>query len=150
LEELIVSSNPANNDLRYARRAALRVKRDQVENFLAKMHERVLPSLKEREGIRRIYLLRGPEGGNEFISLTFWNDKSHADSYGSSETSAKNTESTRDFLESDPLLTEFDVEYHYVNAEDLPPKSTEQVVTHAKRTFGASRVNKRRRKSKKR
>jgi heme-degrading monooxygenase HmoA len=109
--------------IRYARRVAVRVKRDQVENFLSKMRE-IFPSLKREAGIRRMYLLRNPgENNNEFVSLTLWNNKSYADAYGN-DSFTRNTESIRDFLEGEPSLTEFDVELHDVNAEDLPPPKT--------------------------
>lgn len=109
--------------IRYARRVAIRVKGDQIENFLSKMRNEIFPSLRSQNGIRRIYLLRTP-GENEFVSLTLWDNKSYADSYGASGSFSGNTESLRDFLQSEPSLTEFDVELHDVNAEDLPPPKT--------------------------
>jgi heme-degrading monooxygenase HmoA len=110
----------STNDLRYARRVAFRVKPDQTSNFLEKIRVSVFPGLKEQAGIRRMYLL-STAGGNEFLSVTLWDNKSNADAYGNSEAFAKNTELVRDFLESDPVVSEFDIEFHDVNAEDLPP-----------------------------
>lgn len=119
----------AADELRYARRVGIVVKQDQVENFLSQMRSDVFPTLKQQAGIRRMYLLRSPERRNEFVSLTLWNSKSEADSYGSSAYS-KNTQTVSNFLESDPVLTEYDVEFHYVNSADLPPpKSAKQIVT---------------------
>ncbi|MDG6908583.1 MAG: antibiotic biosynthesis monooxygenase [Nitrososphaerota archaeon] len=124
-----MSTKGSADDLRYARRVATKVKPDEVENFLSKMRKDVLPILKKQPGIRRIYLLRRSGGENEFESTTFWNKRSDADSYGKSDIFSKNVTSVRDFLESDPTVTEFDVESHDVNAEDLPiPKSAKQVV----------------------
>jgi heme-degrading monooxygenase HmoA len=107
-----------SDEIRYARRVALTVKSDQIDNFLAKMRNDIFPNLKNQSGIRRMYLLRTP-GTNDFVSLTFWNNKSYADAYGASNYMG-NTSSIRDMLESDPALTEFDVDLHDVNAEDLP------------------------------
>ncbi len=119
LEEWVLSEDSVK--IRYARRVALKIRPDQVENFLAKMRSVVFPNLKNQKGIRRMYLLRTP-GEYDFVSLTFWDDKSYADAYGASEEYAKNTESVREFLESDPSLTQFDVDLHDVSEELPPPK----------------------------
>jgi heme-degrading monooxygenase HmoA len=127
--EYLLAGN--SNNIRYARRVALKVNPDKVDNFLSKMRSEIFPNLRNQEGIRRMYLLRTP-GTNDFVSLTFWNNKSYADSYGASDY-MKNTESLRDLLESDPTLTEFDVDLHDVNAEDLPaPKSAVSKITSAR------------------
>lgn len=106
--------------IRYARRLAIKVRPGEVDDFIAIMRDKIFPSLKNQKGIRRMYLLQTPMQ-NEFVSLTLWDDKSFADAYGSSGTYTQNVESAREFLESDPILTEFDVKLHDVNAEDLPP-----------------------------
>ncbi len=116
-------SAKSSDEIRYARRAAVRVKPDQIDNFLAKMRNDIFPNLKSQKGIRRMYLLRTP-GENEFASLTLWNNKSFADAYGSSDAFTNNTESIREFLESDISVTQFDVDLHDVNAEALPPPRT--------------------------
>jgi heme-degrading monooxygenase HmoA len=113
---------PSDN-IRYARRVALTVKPEEVQNFLARMRSIVFPNLKKQAGIRRMYLLHTP-GESEFVSLTFWNNKSYADSYGTSSQYANNTESIRNMLESEPTLTQFDVDLHGINAEDLPAPKT--------------------------
>ena len=114
----------STNDLRYARRVTLRVKRGQIGEFLRTMRDGIFPRLKEQAGIRRMYLLSST-GGNEFLSVTLWNNKSSADAYGESVAFQRNTKLVRDLLESDPVVSEFDVEFHDVNAKDLPPpKST--------------------------
>jgi heme-degrading monooxygenase HmoA len=125
-------------DIRYARRVAVRVKPENIENFLGKMRNDIFPSLRRETGIRRMYLLRTP-GENEFVSLTLWDNKSYADAYGGSAFT-RNTESIRDFLESEPSLTEFDVELHDVNAEDLPPPktATRKATVSAKRSKSKS------------
>lgn len=115
-EESIVSEN----DLRYARHVALKVKPDQIGNFLTRMREGVFPRLREQAGIRRMYLLSST-GGNEFLSVTFWNNKANADAYGDSIVFARVNELVRDLLESDPVMIEYDIEFHDVNAKDLPP-----------------------------
>jgi heme-degrading monooxygenase HmoA len=109
--------------IRYARRVALMVKPDQIDNFLAKMRSDIIPNLKSQAGIRRMYLLRTP-GANDFVSLTFWDNRSYADTYGASDSFRNNTESIRDMLESEPSVTQFDVDLHDVNAEDLPAPKT--------------------------
>ena len=110
----------STNDLRYARRVTLRVKRGQIGEFLRTMRDGIFPRLKEQAGIRRMYLLSST-GGNEFLSVTLWNNKSSADAYGESVAFQRNTKLVRDLLETDPVVSEFDVEFHDVNAKDLPP-----------------------------
>ena len=111
--------------IRYARRLAIKVKPDQIDNFLATMKGKVFPNMKSQKGIRRMYLLQAPMQ-NEFVSLTLWDNKSYADAYGTSGSYTQNVDSAREFLESDPTLTEFDVVLHDVNGEDLPPPEKSQ------------------------
>lgn len=110
----------STNDLRYARRVTLKVRPDQIGTFLARMRDGVFPRLKEQAGIRRMYLLSST-GGNEFLSVTLWNSKSNADAYGDSIAFQRNNDLVRDLLQSAPVVSEFDVEFHDVNAKDLPP-----------------------------
>lgn len=112
-----------SGNIRYARRVALRVKPEEIDNFLTKMRNEIFPSLRNQAGIRRMYLLRTP-GESDFVSLTLWDNKSYADAYGSSDSFTKNTESVRNMLETDPAVTQFDVDLHDVNAEDLPAPRT--------------------------
>jgi heme-degrading monooxygenase HmoA len=114
----VITQEP--DDQRFARRLSLRVKPDLVDDYLRTVRESVHPNHKNQPGIRRRYLLRSRGDGREFISLSFWNSKAEADNYG--ETSfVLNVEQLRPYLEAEPILTEFDVEYHDVNAENLPP-----------------------------
>jgi heme-degrading monooxygenase HmoA len=113
-----------SDDQRFARRLSLKVKSDQVEDYLRTVRESVHPDLRKQPGIRRMYLLRSRQGGTEFISLTFWNSKAEADDYGESSLFTHNLVLLGPYLESEPVLTEFDVEYHDVNAESLPPPET--------------------------
>ena len=135
---------------RYARRLSLKVKPDQVDEYLQTVRENVHPNLKNQPGIRRMYLLRG--GGSEFVSLSFWNSKGEADKYGRSQLFSRNLELLRPYLESEPVLTEFDVEFHDVNAESLPPpemavEKVERRVTRSKRKSSSPKKKKTRRKS---
>ncbi len=117
-----------SNDMKYARRLVLKVKPEQIDNFLAKMRDDIYPSLKKQTGIRRVYLLRSYGGGNEFVSETLWDNKYFADTYGASNSFKENLEKVRDFIESDPSVTEFDIQLHDLN-EDLPlPESAKQLI----------------------
>jgi heme-degrading monooxygenase HmoA len=143
---LSVENGMPSDNVRYARRVALMVKPEEVQNFLARMRREVFPNLKKQAGIRRMYLMHTP-GESEFVSLTFWNDKSYADSYGTSSQYANNTESIRNMLESEPTLTQFDVDLHGINAEDLPaPKTALSKIraTTNRRAAAKSKVKKRR------
>lgn len=111
------------DDQRYARRVSLKVKSDQVEDFVRDMREKIYPNLRKQPGIRRMYLLRSSGDGGEIVSLTFWNSKAEADGYGESAFPG-NIDELRNYLESEPLVTEYEVDYHDVNAEDLPPPET--------------------------
>jgi heme-degrading monooxygenase HmoA len=143
----------SEDNSRFARRTALTVKPGQVEDFLQKMRSEIIPTMKSQDGIRRMYLLRSTQGArNEFVSLTLWNNKEAADSYGRSAF-IRNTESIRELLDTGPNVTEFDIELHDVNAQDLPPPETaKKVVARRLRTSsgGAPRKKKTASRSKKR
>src|SRR5579862_9869236 len=135
---------------RYARRLSLKVKPHQVDEYLQTVRENVHTDLRNQPGIRRMYLLRG--GGSEFVSLSFWNSKGEADEYGRSRLFSRNLELLRPYLESEPVLTEFEVEFHDVNAESWAPPETavekvERRVTRSKRKSSNSKKKKTRRKS---
>jgi heme-degrading monooxygenase HmoA len=126
------------DDQRYARRLSLKVKPDQVENYLKTVRESVHPNQKNQPGIRRMYLLRSRGEGREFVSLSFWNSKAEADNYGET-LFTHNVELLKPYLESEPILTEFDVEYHDVNAESLPPPETAKEVVERNLTRSSRR-----------
>jgi heme-degrading monooxygenase HmoA len=137
-------STADSGNIRFARRVALKVKPEQIDNFLAKMRNEVFPNLRSQAGIRRMYLLRSP-GENDFLSLTLWDNKSYADSYEGSDF-RKNTEALRDMLELDPSVTLFDVDLHDVNAEDLPAPSTAVKQARAGRSSVRKKPKKKRKK----
>ncbi len=83
-----------------------------------------------------MYLLRGQADAGEILSLTFWNSKIEADSYGGS-VFPENIDAMRNYLESEPVVTEFEVDYHDVNAEDLPPPETAKEIV--KRDLASSK-----------
>ena len=140
-------STEESNDKKYARHLAIKVKPEQIDNFLAKMRDDIYPSLKKQTGIRRVYLLRSYGGGNEFVSETLWDNKYFADTYGASNSFKENIESVRNFIESDPSVTEFDIILHDLNTTDLPlPEKAKQTI----RKSPASRNSKRAKQSKKR
>jgi len=139
-------STEESNDKKYARRLAIKVKPEQIDNFLAKMRDDIYPSLKKQTGIRRVYLLRSYGGGNEFVSETLWDNKYFADTYASSNSFKENIDSARDFIESDPTVTEFDIILHDLNTTDLPlPEKPKQIIKKSR----ASRNSKRDKQSKK-
>ena len=126
----VMSSIDVLNETRYAGCFSVKVKPELIEPFLEKMRSVVLPSIKEQEGVRRCYLLRTARNQNEFVSMTLWNTNSDADRYVTSGAFDRNTASVRDFFETTPTVTEFDVELHDVNADELPlPKSAQLAST---------------------
>lgn len=136
----------SEDNLRFARRVSLKVKPFQIGSFLTKMRESVYPSLKEQAGIRRMYLLSST-GGNEFLSVTLWDNKEHADSYGNSEAFAKNNEQMKDLLESDPVVSDFDIEFHDVNAADLPPPKSLSITQKSLSSTRGGKKNTKKKKS---
>ncbi len=140
-----------SDNIRYARRVALSVKPEEIDNFLTKMRNEIFPSLRNQAGIRRMYLLRTP-GESDFVSLTLWDNKSYADAYGTSNSFTKNTESVRNMLESDPAVTQFDVDLHDVNAEDLPAPRTalKKAATATRKSVRKSRTKTKKKSTKRR
>ncbi len=110
---------------RFARRVSARVKPDRVDDFISKVESDVYPKLKQLRGIRRLYLLRPTDStNNEFVSLTLWDNKEASDEYAQSDVGREIWEAMREFTESEPTVTTYNVEVHDVNAEDLPPPET--------------------------
>jgi heme-degrading monooxygenase HmoA len=124
------------------------VKPDLVEDFVQDMREKIYPDLRKKTGIRRMYLLRSRGDGRELVSLTFWNSKAEADRYGESAF-RNNIEALRDYLESDPIVTEYDVDYHDVNAEDLPPPETAKEIVERNLASSMRKAKSKGKKSKK-
>lgn len=141
----MLSPIESSNEVRYVRREEVKVKPDQIEHFRSKMHNDVFPSLREQEGIRRLYLLRSAGDSNEFASVTFWNTDWDVGRYTASVAFERNIESVKDLLESEPRITEFAVESHDVNSNDLPaPKSAKVAASNEIRN--RSRVSSKRKK----
>ncbi|MHB8568539.1 MAG: antibiotic biosynthesis monooxygenase family protein [Nitrososphaerales archaeon] len=132
---------------RFARRLATRVKPDRVDDFISEVRDKISPKLKQQNGIRRIYLLRSTDSSNEFISLTLWDSKEAAEEYEKSGPYKEIVESIKDLVESEPSITNFDVEFHDVNAEDLPPPET--AIEEVKKDITKSRPKAGKAKSKK-
>jgi heme-degrading monooxygenase HmoA len=116
----VVGSSDSESS-RFVRRVALKVKQDSVQDFISAFADTVIPRTKKSKGIRRLYLLRPVAETNEFVSLTFWDSQEAADAYSKSGTFDANSDQLKQFLEADPALTEYHIEVHEVNAEDLPP-----------------------------
>ena len=134
-------SSQESSDKKYARHLALKVKPEQIDNFLAKMRNDIYPSLKKQTGIRRVYLLRSYGGGNEFVSETLWDNKYFADTYGASNSFKENIESVRNFIESDPSVTEFDIILHDLNTMDLPlSEKARQTIKKSRASRNSKRI----------
>jgi quinol monooxygenase YgiN len=109
-------------DIKHAVQLKLGISPEQADSFLETVRGKVFPSLNDRDGVRRAYLLRSLE--NEIVLLTFWNDKSAGDNYWASNLGRNAIESMKEYLQSEPSLTEYAVEIHEVNARDLPLPET--------------------------
>lgn len=129
--------------IRFARRVSLRVKPDKVNEFLSTMREKVYPGLSKEKGVRRVYLLRDTGKQNEFASLTLWNSRSDADAYESTGHYSANRDMVREYLEEDPSVTQFDVEYHTVSPALRPPVASRKKRTRARRTKRPARRRRR-------
>ena len=104
---------------RYARRVSMTTKPGKATKFVSVMKDSVFPRTKKCKGARRLYLLRSTKSKNDFVVLTLWDSKKEADGYGSSDAYTKNSDELLPLVTSDPALTEYDVEVHDVNKEDL-------------------------------
>ena len=104
---------------RYARRVAMTAKTGKASKFVSVMRDSVFPRTKKCKGARRLYLLRSPKSKSDFVVLTLWDTKKDADGYGDSDAYTRNSEELLPLVTSDPVLTEYDVEIHDVNSEDL-------------------------------
>jgi quinol monooxygenase YgiN len=121
-------------NIKHAVQLKLGVSTEHLDSFLQRIRGEVFSELNDREGLRRAYLLRSPEG--DFTLMTFWNDKSAGDAYWASDHGHKSVESLRELLQSEPL-TEYAVELHEVNARELPlPETARESIRKASR--GAS------------
>ena len=110
---------------RFVRRLALKVKEGQREGFLSAVRDEIIPRTKNFHGMRRMYLLNSDVSPTDFVMLSFWNDKKDAESYQSSDTFVANSNTMREYLESDPLLSQYHIEAHHVNSDELvPPKAS--------------------------
>ncbi|MGI0090108.1 MAG: antibiotic biosynthesis monooxygenase family protein [Nitrososphaerales archaeon] len=109
------------NFVRYARSITLAVKGENIEDFLSAVRRTIAPSVKKQKGARRHYLMRSPTNEREFVSITLWNTKEDADEYQKSGSYSTNVEAVRNFLDTEPVLSEYEVVFHDINAEDLPP-----------------------------
>lgn len=119
--------------LRFARRAAAKVKPDEVDRFLSVMKGEVYPKLLKEKGLRRVYLLRGTSNRDEFVSLTLWNSKLSADKYESSGDYARYVGLVQDFLEESIQVSQFEVVYHSVSPSLPSPKGGRRKRTTRKR-----------------
>jgi heme-degrading monooxygenase HmoA len=133
-------STSEGEGVRYAWRTSLKAKEGLEGALVEKMRNEIFPALKSQDGIRRMYLLRAP-AGNEFVLFTLWDSKSDADAYAS-HSSQDLLESIRDFVDSEPIRNEFDVELHSVNAKDLPPPQTARKQSRTKKKHQAKRRRK--------
>ncbi len=113
-----------DQNTRFVRRLALKVKEGQAQDFLSAVRNELLPRTKNFHGLRRLYVLKSDVSPSEYVMLSFWNDKEDADTYRSSDTFIANSNTIREFLESDPMLSQFHIEAHHVNSDELaPPKA---------------------------
>jgi heme-degrading monooxygenase HmoA len=128
-------------NFRYVRRVALKVKQDSVGSFVSAFKNEVFPRTKKLKGVRRLYLLRSADSPNDYVSITFWNSEDDAKSYASSPAYSENSNQLRPLLESDPLLTEYHIEAHDINAEELPPPDASNVL--ANKSTGGKRSSSR-------
>jgi len=72
--------------------------------------------------------------------MTLWNSKTAGDAFWMSGRGQMVVESVREFLSSDPSLTEYVVELHGVNAKDLPlPRTATESMRRARRIDTGSR-----------
>jgi quinol monooxygenase YgiN len=126
--------------MRFARRVLLRTKPDKVDEFVSTMKDKVYPELGRENGIRRVYLLRDAANRNEFVSLTLWDSRTDADAYESTGHYASNRDLVREYLEEDPVVSQFEVEYHTVSPA-LPPSAAKRtrVRRKTKRTKGPAK-----------
>lgn len=108
------------DNARYARHVAMNVKPERVEEFVSVMRNSVFPRTRQCTGARRLYLLRSNQSSNDFVVLTLWDRKTDADDYAKSQIYAKNSDELLPLVTSDPILTEYGIEAHDLNVEDLP------------------------------
>jgi heme-degrading monooxygenase HmoA len=114
------------NRQHHATRVAIRVRAGSAEEFLSEMRGKVIPEIEKQIGVRRAYLLRSRngDGGSDYVLFTLWNSKRDADEYGSSGVRDGHMQIIQNYTEAEPVINEYDVEYHVVNAADLPPPAT--------------------------
>ena len=141
-----------DQEARFVRRLALRVSEGKSEDFASAVRNEVLPRTKSFHGLRRMYLLRSDSSPAEYIILSFWNNKADADSYQSSDTFVANSDTLRAFLESDPVLSQYHIEVHYVNSDELPPPkvSLEQIKESKPKKSDSRRSSSKKKKTKER
>jgi quinol monooxygenase YgiN len=124
-------------NIKHAVQLKLGVSTEHLDSFLQRIRGEIFSELNDKEGLRRAYLLRSPEG--DFNLLTFWNDKSAGDSYWASDHGRKSVESLRELLQSEPSLTEYAVELHEVNARELPlPETARESIRKASRAASSN------------
>jgi quinol monooxygenase YgiN len=115
----------ALEDARYARQVAMTIKPEKLEEYVSLMKNQVFPRTKKCEGARRLYLLRSTKANNDFLVLTLWDSKEEADGYANSEAYSKNSDELLPMMVTpEPALSEYFIETHDVNAEDLLPPET--------------------------
>lgn len=66
----------------FVRKVSVRLKADSLEQFTHLMESEVLPWLRMQEGFQDLILLRLTES-TEIAALSFWDHKSHAETYDS-------------------------------------------------------------------
>jgi len=122
--------------IRFARRVSLRARPDKVDDFLSVIRSKVYPELSREDGLRRVYLLRDTANPNEFVSLTLWDSEGAADAYEVRGHYSANRDRVREYLEEEPTVSQFEVEYHTVSPALPPPtarRSGERRTKKAKR-----------------
>jgi quinol monooxygenase YgiN len=70
----------------YIRIVSMKIQEDKLDEFKNIYLEKIIPTLKETEGCRHVFLTESINQKDEFISVTIWDDKTCADKYESSGT----------------------------------------------------------------
>ena len=107
--------------IRFARRVFMKAKPGRGDDLVSTISG-FKATLTKEKGMRRVYLLRNASDQNEFVSLTLWNSKKDADAYETSGHFSANRDKAREFLEVDPVLSQFDVVYRAVSPSVPSPR----------------------------
>ena len=91
----------------FVRKVSVRLKSNSLEQFTDHMKSEVLPWLKMQEGFQGLILLASTDG-REIAALSFWDQKSNADSY-ESELYPRVLKTLGELLDGIPYVKTFEV-----------------------------------------